>query len=88
MQCGKCQGWVRLTVESRELRIGSSPNMSEIDSTQPGRPRLIFWCPHCFRIMGFVEGSEWSSEAEEQAASDGATRWNHLELNENDPDHR
>jgi len=88
IQCGKCQTWVRLTVEKRELRIGSTPDMSQIDPAQPSRPRLVFWCPMCFRQMGFIEGSEWASTEDEAAAAAGPTRWNHLELNEHDPDHR
>ncbi len=81
VQCAKCQSMISLRVERRELRIKSSPDLSQIDPTQTSRPRLVFWCPHCMRIMGYVEGDEWADTRTEADASD-ATRWNHLELSE------
>ena len=79
IQCAKCQNMIPLRVERRELRIKSSPDLSQIDPTQTSRPRLVFWCPNCLRIMGYVEGDEWA-DAQTEADANDATRWNHLEL--------
>ena len=88
LQCAKCQNWIKLTVQTRELRMGSSPNLAAIDPSQPGRPRLVLYCCFCQRIMGFVEGDEWADDEEVAADADGPTRWNHLEIEENDPGRR
>lgn len=86
VQCAQCREWLRLTVENRSLRLGSSPDLSQIDPDQPGRPRLMFYCMNCRRIMGFIEADHWVPEEQIDGVDEdgGATRWNHLELDDND----
>jgi hypothetical protein len=80
--CPKCGNWVTMRLEMREMRFGSSPDLSAIDPSQPGRPRLQFWCTFCRRLIGHVQGDEWSASAKggEAAEGDGVTRWDRLEL--------
>lgn len=84
VQCVGCREWVRLTIEARTLRMGSSPDLAAIDPTQPGRPRLIFYCLQCRRILGYVQADEWAVDARDAATASVAveTRWDHLELEE------
>ena len=72
VHCPKCQNWQRLSLESRSLRFGSSPDLSAINPDQPGRPRLQFYCTYCRRIIGFV-----TADAHEEPEG---TRWEHLEI--------
>ena len=73
VQCPKCRTWRRLSLEMRGLRFGTSPNLSEIDPSQPGRPRLQFFCTSCSRMIGFVTADAPGEEPE-------STRWEHLEI--------
>lgn len=82
LQCPQCKDWRKLTVEMRELRIGSSPDLSAIDARHPAYPRLVFLCSRCRRTLGFVQGEEWSP-ADAGEAEDAPTRWDRLEI---DPD--
>jgi hypothetical protein len=79
VECGKCRNQRKLDVQTRELRLGSSPDLSEIDPNQPGRPRIIFYCIFCHRIIGFIQGDEWSEGAGD-TDGDAPTRWDRLEL--------
>jgi len=79
LNCPKCNNWVTMRLEMREMRFGSSPDLSAIDPSKPGRPRLQFWCNFCRRMIGYVQGDEWSAAAAEPD-EDGVTRWDRLEL--------
>lgn len=77
VECPRCHVTLKPTVANRELRLGSSPDLSAIDPRQPSRPRLVFYCLNCQKITGFVQGERWST------GTDGeASRWNHLEMDE------
>nr|CAA9252805.1 hypothetical protein AVDCRST_MAG63-2007 [uncultured Armatimonadetes bacterium] len=78
IECPRCRNWLRPTIEARELRIGSSPDLSAVDASQPGRPRLQFYCNRCQRVIGFVQGDDWADP--ERGRGDAPTRWGHLEL--------
>ena len=78
--CGQCKNMNRLTVEAKELRMGSSPDMSQIDPTQPGRPRLIFYCGGCRKKIGFVQGDDWVTDETQRDDEADPTRFNRLEL--------
>jgi hypothetical protein len=80
LPCAHCgQEPLRLTVEGGELRIGSSPDLSEINPRLTSKPRLVFFCSKCKNIMGFVQGDVWSETPGDPPPS---TRWNHLEFDE------
>lgn len=62
LECPKCHMVLRPTVDNRELRMGSSPDLSAIDPRQPSRPRLVFHCTLCHRAIGFIQGDQWTEE--------------------------
>ena len=86
LRCPKCNDWRKLTLELRELRFGSSPDLSEIDARFPGKPRLVFWCSRCQRMIGYVQGDEWTAPPLE--GDPEVTRWDRLEIDQDDPDDR
>jgi hypothetical protein len=83
LECPKCRVIMKPSVANRELRMGSSPDLSAIDPRQPSRPRLIFYCTLCQRPFGFVQGESWTAERLDSAAE--GTRWSHLEMSEENP---
>jgi hypothetical protein len=78
LQCAYCNIRIHLTVEGGELRLGSSPDLREINPEHKPKPRLLFYCGHCKHILGFIQGDEWSPA--EQVFE--PTRWDRLELEE------
>ena len=60
LECPRCQSTLKPTVESRELRIGSSPDLSALNPEYVSRPRLVFYCTRCQRTLGFVQGDHWN----------------------------
>lgn len=83
LPCPRCRADLPLTVEGGGLRIGSSPDLSEIDPSKPGKPRLVLWCSHCMRSIGYVQGDSWSARTGDDLPE--RSRWNHLELEEGSP---
>ena len=81
MTCYGCRSSLKLSVGDRGLRLGSSPILTGVDDTQTGRPRLVFYCHLCRKIVGFVEADlwQWDDGALKQP---GDTRWDHLEFDE------
>jgi hypothetical protein len=64
--------------------MGSSPDLSALDPRQPSRPRLVFYCTLCQRVVGYVQGDSWT--AEKMDADAEGTRWSHLEMGESKPE--
>lgn len=81
LECPQCRTMLKPTVANRELRLGSSPDLSALDPSQPSRPRLVFFCVFCSRQLGFLQGDVWTKETREDGAE--GTRWSHLEIEEN-----
>jgi hypothetical protein len=86
LNCPKCNNWVTMRLEMREMRMGSSPDLSAIDPNQPGRPRLQFWCTFCRRLIGHVQADQWSAGTGGAAEPDGVTRWDRLEIDGQSPE--
>ena len=82
VECGRCKNQRKLTVQGREMRLGSSPDLSEIDPNQPGRPRIVFYCATCQRVVGFIQGDTWAAAEGDAPRDDAPTRWDHLEWEE------
>ena len=61
LTCPRCRNHLTLTAEGGGLRIGSSPDLTGLDSSQPGRPRLVLWCTICMRSAGFIQGDSWTA---------------------------
>ncbi|MDX1932047.1 MAG: hypothetical protein SFU56_05535 [Capsulimonadales bacterium] len=78
IQCGYCKMRIQMTIEGGELRLGSSPDMTEINPEHRPKPRLVFYCGRCKRILGFIQGDVWSGEH----GAETPTRWDRLELEE------
>jgi hypothetical protein len=85
LHCPRCGDWRRLTVEAREIRYGSSPDLSAVDPRHPGRPRLQFFCMMCHRVIGYVQADEWAPDPAPGAGDADGTRWDRLELEDHDP---
>ena len=83
LECPKCHTRIKPTVANRELRMGSSPDLSAIDGRYPSRPRLLFYCTLCQHPIGFLQGDSWTAEKLDSAAE--GTRWSHLEMGEEPP---
>jgi hypothetical protein len=80
LECPKCRIILKPSVINRELRMGSSPDLSALDPRQPSRPRLVFYCSLCQRLIGYVQGDSWTAETMNADAE--GTRWSHLEMGE------
>ncbi len=78
IQCSYCNMRILMTVEGGELRMGSSPDLSELNPANKPKPRLVLYCGRCKRILGFIQGDVWS----EDLSDEEPTRWDHLELEE------
>jgi hypothetical protein len=83
LECPKCHTILKPNVTNRELRLGSSPDLSAIAPNQPSRPRLLFYCHLCQRPFGFLQGESWTAEKLDSSAE--GTRWSHLEMGEEPP---
>ena len=81
MTCPVCKTSLKLSIPSGNLKLGTSPNLTGVDDSQKGFPRLVFWCTVCQKSLGFIQADLWQWD-------DGAlrkpseTRWDHLELEE------
>jgi hypothetical protein len=80
LECPGCGTFQRLKVGARQLRIGSSPDLSALDPNQISRPRLVFACAKCQRVLGYVQGDEWDAVGPGADGGDAPTRWDRLEL--------
>jgi len=80
LECPNCGLFQRFTVGGGELRLGSSPDLSVLNPAHTSKPRLLFYCSRCRRVMGYVQGDTWSSEMPDGTTP---TRWDRLELDEN-----
>ncbi len=82
LHCPTCKQYIKLTIASGNFKLGSSPNLTGVDSTQEGKPRLVLWCTICQRMFGFLQADLWQWE-DGVLKVPGDTRWDHLELEEN-----
>ncbi len=80
LQCPQCKDWRVLVAGTTDIKLGSSPDLSEINVEQTSKPRLYFFCTRCRRRIGFVQADEWAASDKEGA--EGVSRWDRLELEE------
>lgn len=78
LECPRCHTTLKPSVAGREFRLGSSPDLSALDPQQTGKPRLVFFCYHCKRPIGHLQGDHWLAQHMDTDAE--STRWDHLEM--------
>ena len=82
--CPTCKNHIQMTISSGNLKLGTSPNLTGLDSGQEGKPRLVLWCTICQRTLGFIQADLWQWE-DGVLKTPGDTRWDHLEIDEPTP---
>ena len=81
MTCPSCRTSLKLSLPSGNLKLGTSPNLTGVDDSQSGFPRLVLWCTICQKSLGFVQADLWQWD-EGALKKPGDTRWDHLEFDD------